>query len=1439
MKKATISRAKRLCAIPMLAPWLAFFVCLLVSFSTFGFFFPNPFGQVGHDFSLTHTGLVDGAAFFWSNPFWSVPWFTPSFCGGQPFFADPQSVYYSPLQWFAFFLPPTQASFAALLFWQSVGYWGFYLFSRHALRVSRRAAIVAGALAFANTFIADRMIIGEVGYGAFALCGLILWSLCVKAQWAPRLPRHRAFDFLRRGAMVRADQLAAAHDSTLASLNEAQTRKGAARPAMPGAPIHVGFFHRLVGAAWSHSGNIFIAGLSIALMLQSGLTTLMVPAGLGILGAGAIASWRKTGAHFGVFVVRGLLACLMAILICASKVNAGLTFMGHFPRDSYSLPGFASLWDALSFPFLSMVLGSQTMFDWTAMKLVNTQWAVLPHEWAYGFGWAILGIVLFGLVGLWILDRAKNPQGQTTKASFAALNGHRVAQTAALAILLLVLFAIPGLLMWETPGWNAVLKTIPLIKSTSWPFRWICLFIPIICSFGAILWSFGEQSTRDVRVKWFFCLFGVIAVILSMSLENRDFYWDKTEQPYKPAQMDQAWQLAREGRLPAISTIQGAEIRPDGHFKMLPLERNDFMAQGTSYLQCYNPAYGYRLETEPIGRLQSGSIFKTLKDNRLNLKNPACLIWPDANQCGGLGDEWKTTQSAQAAAFAARHPIDFSVDNRQMIANWATKITLLLSVVFAAFWIFGDRGSQIPSPPGGGNRKRGRLAQWRRDRLARCAREIREEDRREQRASPLQRLSSNKTFGHAAVGSPTFAATTAASGAQKTAISSGASGEIHVSPADVARMKQERTQKIMLWAVVVAAAFAMCAFAFGPSLYNGFVWDDILIVNDAGYDNPALFWASLKSGFLINPTNYWRPLGLASLLVQIQQTQPAAIYHLVNMMLACGNAILAGVLGAWIIAQVRKTKVSPWAALACAGLYGLHPALHEEVYWISSRFDLMANFFFFSALVVWIVAQSALNARHEILSSRLLAPNLSSESEKKREIRIRRAIRFAPLGFGVLVLLSCLSKDSAPLYLGCWAVLAWLFGCRPLVRQQRSFAVAGVLGVVAYLVGRSWALGAGSGAGVHWANLAPRSGGTLEAIRRAAYAVTNYMSLTFEPFSTHPLIFGPENIFALNVSVAIFVFAGLVLLALGILWARRNIIGGLLFGFFWLVIAYCLMQSFAAFTTGTLVAPRYLAFPLLFLPPAAGILALALRDKMIQSGAKNPPRLTALLLVLPVTALLAMGIVSARADAKVWNSEMSLWGFANKVTPGNSLIMANLSKAYSEAGRPDLAEKALTTWFNTQPVRCSDEPLGHNYMAVLQASGKLHESYAQSAPWIQSRCYAMGFLHNYAYLITRLGDCDLALRAIDELPGKRGITVPQDRDDAKMLRADAVAIAGYCKGPQAQQAMKDKLWPEMDARERRELDADVANHVKYLKERRAQDLRLGYVKEGEKVKPQF
>ncbi|MFQ3610646.1 MAG: hypothetical protein SNJ72_04030, partial [Fimbriimonadales bacterium] len=138
---------------------------------------------------------------------------------------------------------------------------------------------------------------------------------------------------------------------------------------------------------------------------------------------------------------------------------------------------------------------------------------------------------------------------------------------------------------------------------------------------------------------------------------------------------------------------------------------------------------------------------------------------------------------------------------------------------------------------------------------------------------------------------------------------------------------------------------AMVALLYLQTLQFGFVWDDDQILYARpDYQTPTRWLEAVRQPLDFSP-NYFRPLALTSLLVQIwlwgDNPMP---FHLANLLIHLVNTGLVMLLaGRWF--------GRGWAVVAVGALYGLHPALVESVAFVSSRYDLLTTTFLLIALL--------------------------------------------------------------------------------------------------------------------------------------------------------------------------------------------------------------------------------------------------------------------------------------------------------------------------------------------------------------------------------------------------------------------------------------------------------------------------------------------------------
>jgi hypothetical protein len=303
---------------------IAFLGCLAVAihYLIFMQFFPNGQGKLGHDYAYNFPLLLDG--YYWNlhNGFWSVPWFTPSFCGGIPLIANPATFYFSVPQFLTFFVNPLAAVRTTFLLFACLGFWGMYLLLRSIFRTSGWSALLGGVLFLFNGFYAYRFIIGHMEFHGFML-----------VPWL-------AYFLLR-----------------------AEDRQN--------------YYWK-----WRCGVDISASALLLAYMFMSGMTQLLLPALLGItLLALTLSLYDPSVRILPIFSWRLLLSGVLALCLSAAKLVAALSFLSYFPRDTYLLPGVDGIGKLLLFIGRILTFGGEgDLFR----VLSNSPYQYPQHEFEFG-----------------------------------------------------------------------------------------------------------------------------------------------------------------------------------------------------------------------------------------------------------------------------------------------------------------------------------------------------------------------------------------------------------------------------------------------------------------------------------------------------------------------------------------------------------------------------------------------------------------------------------------------------------------------------------------------------------------------------------------------------------------------------------------------------------------------------------------------------------------------------------------------------------------------------------------------------------------------------------------------------------------------------------------------------------------------------------------------
>ena len=139
-------------------------------------FFPNNNGLLGHDYEYFLPNFIFGKIWFENNLI-SVPWFTPSFCCGIPFYPDPQTMFYSLQQLFYIFFEPILATKFLFIYFSLVAYIGMFLLLRKSFNFSYYLSLLGSTIFFFNGYFIYRIIIGHLGYANYVFIPLYCFLL--------------------------------------------------------------------------------------------------------------------------------------------------------------------------------------------------------------------------------------------------------------------------------------------------------------------------------------------------------------------------------------------------------------------------------------------------------------------------------------------------------------------------------------------------------------------------------------------------------------------------------------------------------------------------------------------------------------------------------------------------------------------------------------------------------------------------------------------------------------------------------------------------------------------------------------------------------------------------------------------------------------------------------------------------------------------------------------------------------------------------------------------------------------------------------------------------------------------------------------------------------------------------------------------------------------
>jgi len=412
-----------------------------------------------------------------------------------------------------------------------------------------------------------------------------------------------------------------------------------------------------------------------------------------------------------------------------------------------------------------------------------------------------------------------------------------------------------------------------------------------------------------------------------------------------------------------------------------------------------------------------------------------------------------------------------------------------------------------------------------------------------------------------------------------------------------------------------------------PALAHGFVWDDNDFLTDLPYLRDPELWLQQVFQPLFVSQNYFRPLPLLSFVAEARLSGlDPFVFHFTNLLLHAANTTLVVLL----VRAALPAGVAAMTAAAAGLLFAVHPALVENVAWISDRFDLLMVFFVLLAL---------------LCDSRLHRPFLRAAA------------------VGSAFLLALLSKESAVVLLVLLPLWQGLrhsanTGWRPWQRDAWPRAdvtvwLALLLSLAAYLAMRQIAL---DNFYQHDSEMA--EGSHLQHLLLIGKTVGWYAALAIWPFGQLGPVHPARTPVALGDPAAWLGLAGMLAVGLALAYAlirsplaRRPAIAAVM-----ALVALAPVANLVPLTIGdNLVHDRYLMLSIAFI-----VLALALAWEA--TGRRR-------LIALPALVWSVAAALTVAALLPHWQSNLTLWHWAYEMEPTSRIARENKVAALVNAQR--------------------------------------------------------------------------------------------------------------------------------------------------------------------------
>lgn len=404
-----------------------------------------------------------------------------------------------------------------------------------------------------------------------------------------------------------------------------------------------GTHHALHGGRLATIAFVSMASMMTSLSIYGGVAGFLLP-----FLASILLLWLMCGGLREQLVKPIALFVLylgLAVALSAPKIEASLSLFSTIGnRDFYSLPGF-DFSGILSFVASALFLIPDA--DKINSSMSNATWYMGWHEIYVGLPQLALVAAVF-----WVVLKP---------ASLKGVSVHNYGRFGVMGILLLLM--LPLALNYYSPTWHRFIESLPVLGDTSNMLRWTCLFVP---AFAMVV----GQIFRNVDILA--PRLAALAIVLIIATP----WWQYSvisqkllaKENFDPSGILAQWHSDPGKVLPIKYVSLATNDDGNGGQKVVHAPQfNHMFTKGISNATCYEPVFGYRLESFPISAIRGGEVME-LRDETYGLINPACYVYPEENNCVP-GDRFTAAQRNNLEKFARRETFDSEVSEMRKLAN--------------------------------------------------------------------------------------------------------------------------------------------------------------------------------------------------------------------------------------------------------------------------------------------------------------------------------------------------------------------------------------------------------------------------------------------------------------------------------------------------------------------------------------------------------------------------------------------------------------------------------------------------------------------------------------------------------------------------------------------------------------------------------------------------